>query len=279
MRAQDKQQLDRLTDSVVSFSRNKLNALLFGAASSVARTSGSLTTLLILVVLGCNVLLFLSIALAFWLSSLLGGSLAWGFLIVAGIYLLLMLLYLLLRSRTEACVRNRVAAQALRASGELNEGLDRVAKLRLKGHVVPYAQQWAGRPAYTAMVEMQQEAHFKADYALKQANKSGSYFVYNYKEVAKQAAFAEVEARVPGRKFVTPLLKLLGYRPTPRQPRAEISAPRQSGSRVRGLEDYMPYIKFAVEIIRPVLVTFAISRLRGGIGYLLGLTARRRGKR
>lgn len=276
MRLQDKRQLDQLVDGAVALGRNKLNATIYAAGGVAARSSARLVTLLIIAFIGLSAFLFLNLALVFALASLLfDTNLAWGFLVVAGIYVFAGILYLILRRSVEGKIKDKVASQVLSSSQSLNEALDKNSRFRENSTVPPISQQWAGRPAYTSMVELEQEANFKAYNALNNVKYAGAYFVGNYKEVAKQAAFAQVESRVPGKRFITPVLKMMGYEPDYNPAKARASrvnaAPQESKK-----TDYMPYVRLALDIARPVLIAFTVGKLRGGLGYLLGLTAGRK---
>lgn len=280
MRQQDKRQLDQLLEGAVGLGRNKLNATIYGAGDVAARSSASLITVLILAFLGLNAFLFLNIALAFALANLLFDTdVAWGFLAVAGIYITSAIIYLLLRRSVERKVKNQVASKVLSSAQSLNQELDKNPRLQLEPDPLPLAQQWAGRPAYMSMVEMKEEANFKAYNALEEVKRASTYFIGNYKEVAKQTAFAQVESKVPGKRFITPILKLMGYEPDPKAPRS--SAVPATAATVDGKKktNYMPYVRLALDIARPVLVAFTVGKLRGGLGYLLGLTAGKKKRR
>lgn len=273
MRLQDKKQLDLLIDSAVGFGRHKLNSAIYTLASIVARSSASITTTLVLAFFGFNAFLFFNVASAFGLASLFfDNNMALGFLAIASIYILGVLIYLLLlRRKVEGKIKNEIAYRAISSVQNLNEELDKNPRLKMENSQV-LSQQWVSRPVYTNMVELKQDADFKAYNALNNVKYAGAYFVGNYKEVAKQTAFAQVEAKAPGRRFITPILKMMGYQPEPKPSPSLVGKDKQEKT------NYMPYVRFALDIARPVLIAFTVGKLRGGLGYLLGLTAKKKGR-
>lgn len=105
-----------LFDSVVSdvkgWLETRKDLLVLEASERLGRISGALMSNLILVMLGGFALLMASLALGIWLGQQLNNN-VYGFLLVAGIYLLLFLLFALFGSRT---VRDRTTLHMINAS-------------------------------------------------------------------------------------------------------------------------------------------------------------------
>ena len=82
--------MDSMFDETKEYIEAQRGLLEMSAYQQVAKLAGGLLSGLLVSVLGLGVLLFLSVALALWIGTLLA-SMALGFLIVGGIYFLVFL--------------------------------------------------------------------------------------------------------------------------------------------------------------------------------------------
>ena len=95
----DKEKLIDLYENVKAYINLQIRILSLTLGEKVARTIAAIASNTLTVFLFAMFLLFASIALAYGLGQFLG--VAWGFLTVAGIYLLAAVLTIMLRKRIE----------------------------------------------------------------------------------------------------------------------------------------------------------------------------------
>lgn len=245
------------------------------ASDLVAR----LCSIVILAVLGVNLFLFLNIALGFWLGSLWGGSPAQGFFLLSGIYLLLILSYLCLRSLFEGKVRDAVANK----SADIAERS--VQKLEVVGEdevLVPSVPTFLRRPVTYAELSRRVEVEQKnlAEH-VDTVRFDALYLKDNYKGVATEMVTEKVTAKYPKLSYLMPVWGLIRGKK-----RASLQSEQPSGRvaseayvrRVSTLAPYMPIVKLLAGIARPVLWSFLVARGQNILASLLGMKKWKRGK-
>lgn len=283
---QDQQRLQVLYQTLVATLRARLNQLFGVSGQRLATGSGSLVSLIVLLFLGFNLFLFLNIALGFWLGSVMGGSSpALGFLYLSGIYVVLILLYLLIRRSVERSVRDRVARGVNHVTDNLNNDLDSLPALRVDP---AYREAYiSGEPhPYHALELRSQEARSTAERASKELYSQVDYLSTNYTRVLGSVAASTLEHRYPMAKLLTPLLGLLPGGRSSRGVRSGLptSGGRATTSRLSSgpigkamdrLGPWMPYLKLAYQVVRPVATAFVLGRTQSWLLRLLGIGRRR----
>lgn len=236
-----------------------------------------LCSVVILGILGVNFFLFLNIALGLWLGSLWGGSPALGFLLLAGMYLLLMLAYLCVRAWVEGRVRDAVAHQSnhlAERSAQHLEGILGGEELELKS--TNFLQRTVTYDDLCKREEMELRTLTKYMDAVRF---DALYLKNHYKDVAVDIVEQQVTTKYPILSYLKPVLGLMrpnrsvGSSTSFSQRRKD---PKAYARRSSALDSYMPVLKLVVGIVRPVLWSFVVSRGQNMLASMLGLN---KGKR
>jgi len=95
-----KEQIDHVEEGVKSYVKNSLDFYKLQSFRSMMKGITMATKLLLIGSMAFIALLFLSLSAAFWVASILGST-AEGFLIVGGFYVLVGLIFFLMRKKVE----------------------------------------------------------------------------------------------------------------------------------------------------------------------------------
>lgn len=114
--------LEQVKSDLSAYAEMKLRILKLTAIERAADILASLSHGLVLVLFGFFSVLFLFMALGFYLAEVLGSA-ALGFLIVGGVYLLLTLLFILMQDKFRLTLMNKLI-NAFRAKDEDDEKKD-----------------------------------------------------------------------------------------------------------------------------------------------------------
>lgn len=265
MMTADEQKLYNLLFALVGSLRARLNQGLNTIGIRVASESASLVSLAVLLILGCHLFLFLNIALGFWLGSLGGGAPALGFLYLASIYLLLILVYVVvLRARIETSVRQGVARQVHHVTDNINAHLDGVEPLVV---TTPYRETYISSEPnpFQALEARRAESEHKATLAQAEVQLQVQYIRLNYADIARRKIEAHIAHAYPNTRWALPLIGLIMSRSKPNSKQAShVSKLSTSSSRLQGIlqtvQPYLPYAEMAFNALRPILATLLLSK-------------------
>ncbi len=281
----DEQRITSLLQALIATLRSRTNQGIASLGLCLSSGSASLLSIVVVGFLALNLFLYLNITLGFLLGSLSDGSPALGFLMLAGVYVLLILVYLLIRSRVERRVRNRVARQVVHVGDNVNAELDTITQLRVdEGYREAYI---SGEPEpYHALELRQAEAMRKARHSGKEVQREFTYILQNYKAIALNAAESQIKQRYPAYQYVSSLASFLVPRETTKSKgagtiqeekyqRLRKRINRFDGA-LRSIRPYMPYINLAYQIVKPVATALLIGKTQGWLLSLLGMGKTRR---
>ncbi len=96
-----------MVDIVKEYAAKRLDLLKLEATEKSSLTAGVITLAVLLIVSGFFFIILFNIGLGFWIGSLLGNY-AYGLLIMAGFYLILMIVFFLSRNYIKNTVANKV---------------------------------------------------------------------------------------------------------------------------------------------------------------------------
>lgn len=281
MQQNSQQHLERLKQALILSLRAQLNKLLGGLGVGLASGGGSLVSIVLLVFLGANLFLFLNIALGFWLGEWAGGSPALGFLMLAGLYALMMLVYtFVLRQGVERKVRNGVAGQFLELGDRVNAELDNVEALRVA--VQPYVKPKQPE-AYIALEVLKVQSTAQAQQASQELKGELGYLKDNYKYMAGDIAQERIMQRYPAYRYIAPVMSLFLPRQVevhkPREgevPRQRVVASPATSRVARAVQPYVSYLGFAFDVLKPVLMTVLVSRTQSALLGFFGIKSKKR---
>lgn len=280
MTTSEQQRLDDLRDASVSFFRNKLTQLLSALGIAAAGSVRGVINVVVLLLLGCNLFLFLNIALGFYLGGLLGDSPAMGFLMLAGLYAVLIIVFLLVRGALFRAVNRAVARQVIRATDRVNHTLDLDPRLRIPLKYVPDYVATEPNP-YEALVRRSAASSRQVSIATQEIGRGVAYIKGNYRNLAFGAVEDRMETSVPGYKFISPYIKRLREpeRSTKQSPINPFGSGVLGGKGKGKLSSVKPYVQFALSVARPVLTSYLIGQGRGVLSRMLGMKPKRKRKR
>lgn len=241
--------------------RRQLELSLLSLGSLSAHRAASLGFWLLIAFLSFFLFLALNIALGFALSTLVGGSAAWGFLYLALGYAGLILLAAALRRAIEARLRAAVAQEVLLRMQRINEQLDQaLPELRYESSL-----ERSGKEApYTALQRSRGRGYIERSRELEAVLREVRYLQANYKSIVAQAAQREALSYAAQLPLIGKTMRFFGYKERPQRPIRPKVSPKQPSS-----SGYTPYLEMAWDILRPMLMSIAMSQLQQGLTQLL----------
>lgn len=256
------EQLNKIGEASIASLRSQVNQLLNSLGLYTASGSASLLSGLIIAVLVCNILFALNIGLGLWLGSCLG-SWPLGFLALMGIYILLLLGYLLYRSRVERRVQDKVARQVHHLTDNINLKLNETPELQVAPE---YHEAYISSEPfpYEALRLRRDEAIRQRLHAQQDLKQGVQYLRSNY-----QAIFGKVlNHSVPAYRYVAPILDLFSSKEeqTSRRSSKPSTLERLSksstfiGKTIQAVAPYTPYFSIAYAFIRPVATSYLLSK-------------------
>lgn len=274
MNEQDR--IDALRGSAVGLLRARINQVLNALGIGLSDSSARLVSWAVLALVGINALFTLNIAAGFILGRVFGSTGA-GFLALSGIYILLGIIYILLRGRIESHVQARVARRVHLATDNLNTSLNQVSGLRAEH---PYREAFiSGEPnPYLSLTLRYNEAKRQAERATGDLREGVEYVRHNYGKIFGYMA----QSKIPAFGYIAPLVGLVKGSASPKSKASEArpSKPRAIDlleRKVSGVKPYIPYIAAAYSYLSPVLSAFVIGKTQNWlIGKLLGNKKKRK---
>lgn len=278
---QDEQRIGALIKALVAVLRSRLNQGLNASGMGIARGGGSLVSIVIVAFLALHLFLFLNIALGFYLGQVSGGSPAYGFLMLGGIYLILLLAYLVVRGAVERRVRNGVARRVTHLTDNVNTRLDTLEALRVDEALREAYISGEPQP-YHSLELRRHEAGIKAQKATREVQVEFAYIRTNYVSMMSKMAQSRLAESYPLLRFVTPAIELLTPSPKPSpsrgstSPMASATEHTRLGKAIETIKPYMPYLKMAYSVIRPVATAFVVGRTQSWLLRLISGVGRKR---
>lgn len=229
-------------------------------------------SILILAILGVNLFLFLNVALGFWLGSLCGGSPALGFFLLSGIYSLLILSFLGLRSLFEERLRDVVADKSAeiveRAAQNLNQAIE-------GEELEPSVSDFIRRPVtYAELDQRIQVEQKKLSECVDSVRFDALYLKDNYKDLTIGVVKDEVATKYPVLGRFMPIWNLIGIGSLSGLQGNQAKEQKASKSYINQgatYSSYMPIARILIAIVRPVLWRFFVSRIQRLLASSLGL--------
>lgn len=268
--------LDGLRGSAVGLLRARINQLINSLGIGLSDTSAQLISWAILALLGLNLLFVLNLAIGFLLGQLFDST-GLGFLALVGLYAVVTLIYLLMRSRLERRVQARVARRVHLATDNINTNLNQITALRVEH---PYREAFiSGEPSpYQALTLRRDEAKRQAQRASGDLREGVEYIRHNYGKIFGYMA----QNKIPTYGYIAPLVGLMGgnKKAKPAMPTAEPRKPQAVDfleRKVAGIKPYVPYLITAYNFLSPVVSSFIIGKSQSWLlGKLLGTKKRKR---
>lgn len=110
-----------MIESIKKYVDNRIQLIKFELFSTLANVSATLINSFFILVIALFILLMFSLALALWLAELLENY-ALGFVIVGGIYLVILLMYIMISKKTiDTMVKDSIIKAALAGEEELKD--------------------------------------------------------------------------------------------------------------------------------------------------------------
>lgn len=267
--------LDGLRGSAVGLLRARINQLINSLGIGLSDTSAQLFSWAILALLGLNLLFVLNLAIGFLLGQLFDST-GLGFLALGGLYAVVTLIYLLMRSRLESRVQARVARRVHLATDNINTDLNQVTALRVEH---PYREAFiSGEPSpYQALTLRRDEAKRQAQRASRDLLEGVEYIRHNYAKVFGYMA----QNKIPAYGYIAPLVGLLSKSTSPKSKTAEVRPDKPRAidlleRNMAGIKPYIPYLITAYKYLSPVLSSFIIGKSQSWLlGKLLGSKKRK----
>lgn len=285
MKTQDEQRIGNLLEAFVATLRARTNQGMTAVGQGISSFSASLVSLVVCAFLFFNLFLFLNIALGFYLGTL-SGSPALGFLMLAGIYLLLLAVYWLVHKRIERRVHNRMARRALHLCDNVNARLDTIPALRVDE---AYRERYiSGEPnPYYALELRKQEAAYQAYHAARELDKEVKYVRHNYGDMVRNAVQRYIVERYPAARYLSRLLDMFSSPSSGRTRKTDSEYYNTGGGGMHptkqtrlerwidNVQPYVPYINMAYNVVRPIATALLISKTQGWLLSLIGLRKKR----
>lgn len=229
-------------------------------------------SILILAILGVNLFLFLNVALGFWLGSLCGGSPALGFFLLSGIYSLLILSFLGLRSFFEERLRDVVADKSAeiveRAAQNLNQAIE-------GEELEPSVSDFIRRPVtYAELDQRIQVEQKKLSECVDSVRFDALYLKDNYKDLTIGVVKDEVATKYPVLGRFMPIWDLIAIGSLSGLQSKQAKEQKASKFYIdhgSTYSSYMPIVRILLAIVRPVLWRFFVSRIQRLLASSLGL--------
>lgn len=251
--------LDQVRSSAVALLRFWLRQLFNSIGIILSDSSAQLFSYLIIFFLATMILGFLSLSLALFLGEYLD-SLGLGFLSVAGIYVTLLILFVYLRPRLEAQVRNKVARGAHTMGDKLEEGLNHIEALRISS---PYTDVYLSAEPfpYQSLSLRRDEAKRQALQASQGLRQGVQYLRSNYVQV-----FGSMLRRtIPSARYLSPFLRFIHK--AKGKPSSYTDATIDQGTSLGKtwlrLAPYMPYITTVYKFLSPFISAFVLRKAQG----------------
>lgn len=271
------ERLPRLWEVVIALFRSKFNVTIGSIGLLASITLGKVVWGIIITVIGFHLFFFANIALALYLGYVLG-SMFYGFGILALGYLVLLIIFLLLRGVIQGSVKNKVARSATNSLDRMNAQMDQVPVLRIAPEYRDATLTTRTRPL-ESLERSVFESNRRAAQAQVEVMKHVDYLRLNYKSVAADMANRMFSDKVPAYKFIQGLFGKnsskhqtinRGYRPSSS---SILTAP--AGSLLGTLLDkgstLLPYSGIILKIARPVLTALVLSKSRNLLARLFGM--------
>lgn len=272
MNMNEQNELEALQSSGIALLRARLGQILNSLGITLSNSSASLLSWAIILVLLVNIFFVLNLAGGFLLGQLFGST-GLGFLALVGFYCLLLIIYLVLRPRTEAYVQDQVARRVHHITDNLNTELNQVPALRVEQM---YREAFiSSEPSpYHALTLRRDEAKRQADRAGRDLKEGVAYLKENYMKVFGTMA----TNRFPALRYIAPIKSLAGsageLKSKKAKPKAESQLPKALGTvagYVHGIRPYLPYVATAYKYLSPVVSTFVVAKTQSWLlGKLLG---------
>lgn len=275
----DHNPLKSLASALVAVGRSRLNQGINVTGHLFALRSSQLVTLAVVAFLGFNLFLFLNIALGFYLGDAMHSSPALGFLILAGIYVLLIGTYLLIRKRIEERVRNRVARRVAHLNDVLNQDLNRMEALRVDESYREAYLSSEPQP-YRALELRRDEAAKQARRATETLKQDVDYLKRNYAGIATDFASSQLEQRYPIFRLLPILFGSKQTRRPSSKPTHQLDKVIDTTTPWGKIQDKMnpiiPYLHMIYKVASPIVSTFVLTRAQSWLlGGLMRLFTRR----
>ncbi|HSZ73135.1 MAG TPA: phage holin family protein [Cytophagaceae bacterium] len=109
---EEQTKIEELSDKLKSYIDTRYDLMVLGTSDKVSNIGSQLITYLIIGIIAVLFIVSLSIALSLYISSIYGSSFI-GFFIVAGIYLITVVLCLLFKKQISTPFRNKIIREVL----------------------------------------------------------------------------------------------------------------------------------------------------------------------
>lgn len=281
----DQQHINSLMGALSGVIKARINQMANAIGIRLALGSASLASIAIIAFLLFHLSLLLNVGLAFWLSDFTGRTPALGFFILAGVYLLLLIGYWILRRHTEQRVRDRVARYMTHQTDNLNTTLSTILPIEPSEHLRQAYISGEPQP-YHALELRHAEAKRVARKAMLESKEEFAFVRANYLSILGEAAHNQLAHRYKAYRYVAPMIeKGLGksYSTKSQHTQAEGAPKATNTGRIgRGIErmaPYLPYVGLAFNTLKPVLTAFAVGQVQGWLLGGLNKIIRRRSKK
>lgn len=282
----DQQRINNLIGAFSGVIKARVNQVANALGLRLASESASLVSMAVMAFLAFHLLIMLNIGLAFWLSDIAGGSPALGFFILAGIYLLLLVGYWILRRHTEQRVRDRVARYVSHQTDNLNTALSEIFPIEPSEHLRQAYISGEPQP-YHALELRHAEARRVARRAMLETKEEFAFVRANYLSIIGEAAHSQLSHRYKAYRYVAPVVESLARSSSFKSQHmhyTEGTVQREASGRIGRamgrVAPYLPYMSIAFNALKPVLTAFAVGQLQGwllgGLNKVIGRRSKRR---
>lgn len=270
--------LFRLQDALVAVLRTRINLGVGSLGLSASLTLSKLAWWLTVFVLFLNVFLFGNIALGFYLGHLYQSTFL-GFGLLTLFYLGLLFIAVLIRRLIQARIQAKVARTTLQTLDKMNVRLDGISALRIVPEYREVVLRSAAKPI-EGLERRVMESSRRAAQAQAQLMRQIDYLRLNYKRVVADVAEQRLTEKVPAYRFVAGLINRTLDKQDERKKSATSGMKRNilrnsTNSFVSSLLEkssvILPYVPLVFRVVRPVLVSVAVSKSRNFFGKLFGL--------
>lgn len=195
------------------FIRDKADATMYKLSKNTADTLAKITIITIVIILLALVFIFANIALGAWVSSFFKIELYYGMLSVAGLYLALLLLFLLISPLIKSFIRNKISKKAINKIVDLNDLIDNTQPQSMGTKVRKELNNDVKtlKPTYKELVRLETDANINATAGANRLKENVSYIKSNYKNILFDLAKSKAIASLYTNKYLAIVLNALNF--------------------------------------------------------------------
>lgn len=261
-----------LIKQLTALFRQRLDISILTIGGVAARSASALLFWVIFALLAFFVLLFLNIALAFYLAVWSDGSPAMGFFYLSAIYAGLLLLLLLVRPWLLRIVRNAVARKTIRQAKQINQRLDLIPHFRQQRYQSALRSIQDGG-SYVLLEQARYQTLLLQDKTWPELVHTLSYINKHRGVIISSYVRDEALSKAAGLPLIGGFVQRFGYSPRPERP---TRGKKEAESASSWFVKYSPALLLVWEVLRPSLTAMALGKAQGLFASLFSRKKRSR---